>query len=238
MSSRSQRTRTRILRSAARLLERTGFHDLTIAGVAAEAGISRQALYGHFASKAQLVVAASEHLLEQVRRRHGLPPLPDDAGADEALDHAVEDYARTVPHVAGVALANYAARAVDVAAGAAWAHRTRARREAYLRIAERLCREGRLRAGWTPAEAADALFGLLSVRMYEVLVIEAGWPLARYRDRLRALARGALLAGEAADTEDAAPGGRGASGGSVAGGERGKRGRRGERAASGGEEAA
>lgn len=232
MSSRSLRTRTRILRSAARLLARTGFHELTIAGVAADAGISRQALYGHFASKAELVVAASEHLLEQVRRRHGLPPLADDAGAVEALDHAVEDYARTVPHVAGVALANYAARAGDPAAEAAWAHRTRSRREAYLGIAERLHREGRLRMGWTPDEAADALFGLLSVRLYEVLVIEAGWPLARYRDRLRALARGALLAEDADGAEDAAPGDRNASGGSVAGGERG------ERAASGGEEAA
>jgi AcrR family transcriptional regulator len=220
---------------------RTGFHDLTIAGVAAEVGISRQALYGHFASKAEMVVAASEHLFEEVRRRYGLPPLPDDADAVEALDHAVEDYARTVPHVAGVALANYAARAGDEAAEAAWAHRTRSRRGAYLRIAERLQREGRLRAGWTPAEAADALFGLLSVRMYEVLVIEAGWPLARYRDRLRALARGALLAEateETEATEDAAPGRRGTSGGSAVGEARGGRGARVDREVSGGEEAA
>lgn len=193
MSSRSQRTRTRILRAASRLLERTGFHDLTIADVAAEAGISRQALYNHFGSKAELVVAASEHLLEEVRRRHGAPPLPNVADAEQALDHAVEDYVRTVPHVAGVALANYAAREADAAAEAVWAHRTQVRRAAYRRLADRLDRDGLLRSGWTPAEAADVLFGLLSVRFYEVLVVEAGWSVARYRERMRALARDALL---------------------------------------------
>lgn len=173
-----------------------------MAGVADAAGVSRQAVYDHFGSKSDLVVAASEHILDEARRRHGLASLPAAASALDALDHAIADYVRTIPSVHGVAVANDLARSSDPAAQAAWANRTRIRRERYQRVFEQLDRDGLLRPEWTVKEAADLLFGLLSVRMYEVLVIEGGWTVERYEQRMRQLVRDALL-DEAAATHDA-----------------------------------
>ncbi|MDZ7708628.1 MAG: helix-turn-helix domain-containing protein [Trueperaceae bacterium] len=193
MPSRAQRTHRLVLRAAGRVLERTGFLDFTMAAVADEAGVSRQAVYDHFGSKSDLVVAASEHILDEARRRHGLAPLPAGASGLDALDHAIADYVRTVPSVHGVAVANDVARASDPAAQAAWANRTRVRRERYQRVFEQLDHDGRLRPEWTAKEAADLLFGLLSARMYEVLVIEGGWTVERYEQRVRRLVRDAVL---------------------------------------------
>ncbi len=164
-----------------------------MAGVADEAGVSRQAVYDHFGSKSELVVAASKHMLDEARRRHGLAPLPAGASALDALDHAIADYVRTVPSVHDVAAVNDVARASDPAAQAAWASRRRVRRERYQRLFERLDHDGLLRPGWTAKEAADLLFGLLSARMYEVLVIEGGWTAERYEQRVRQVVRDAVL---------------------------------------------
>lgn len=61
------RTRDRVLREAARLFARRGFHGTTIEDLGAACGISGPALYKHFASKdevlTQLLVGISEQLL-------------------------------------------------------------------------------------------------------------------------------------------------------------------------------
>ncbi len=60
-------TRDRVLREAARLFARRGFHGTSIEDLGAACGISGPALYKHFASKdavlAQLLVGISERLL-------------------------------------------------------------------------------------------------------------------------------------------------------------------------------
>ena len=62
------RTRDRVLREAARLFARRGFHGTTIEDLGAACGISGPALYKHFASKdevlAQLLGGISEQLLD------------------------------------------------------------------------------------------------------------------------------------------------------------------------------
>ena len=57
MSSRRQRTRSNILDSALRLLVERGYHGVGKEEVARDAGVSRQALYQHFKSKSELLVA-------------------------------------------------------------------------------------------------------------------------------------------------------------------------------------
>jgi len=66
--STAPRTRDRVLREAARLFARRGFHGTTIEDLGAACGISGPALYKHFASKdevlAQLLGGISEQLLD------------------------------------------------------------------------------------------------------------------------------------------------------------------------------
>jgi AcrR family transcriptional regulator len=63
-------TRDRLLRSAADAFARRGYDGTRVADIAAAAGVSNGALYAHFASKAELLVAAlrahGRHLLAEL----------------------------------------------------------------------------------------------------------------------------------------------------------------------------
>ena len=62
-SARNAQTRERLLEAAARVYARGGFGGATLDEVAAEAGFTKGAVYGHFGSKENLLVALlDEHL--------------------------------------------------------------------------------------------------------------------------------------------------------------------------------
>lgn len=66
-SARKAATRTRLLEAAARVYARRGFNGATLEEVAAEAGFTKGAVYAHFGSKENLLLALmEEHLTRQV----------------------------------------------------------------------------------------------------------------------------------------------------------------------------
>ncbi len=66
-SARKAQTRGRLLEAAARVYARRGFNGATLEEVAAEAGFTKGAVYGHFGSKENLLLALmEEHLTRQV----------------------------------------------------------------------------------------------------------------------------------------------------------------------------
>jgi len=66
-SARKAETRGRLLEAAARVYARRGFSGATLDEVAAEAGFTKGAVYGHFGSKENLLLALmEEHLAKQV----------------------------------------------------------------------------------------------------------------------------------------------------------------------------
>ena len=79
-------TRERLLRAAAEVFGERGYDGTRVADIAATAGVSNGALYAHFASKAELLVAAL--------RAHGRRLLADAFAADP--DRPVVDLLLTV----------------------------------------------------------------------------------------------------------------------------------------------
>lgn len=81
MQARSERTRHRLLRAAADLIDRYGYANATLGQIAAAAGLTKGALYFHFASKDGLADAVQEQgrtmLRDFVReqREAGVPPV-------------------------------------------------------------------------------------------------------------------------------------------------------------------
>ncbi|HSP30270.1 MAG TPA: TetR/AcrR family transcriptional regulator, partial [Ilumatobacteraceae bacterium] len=75
--------RRQLLEAVGRLFDRSGFGDITVAGVAAEAGVSRQLVYDHFDDLGTLCDAFVEARL--ARYRADLPEIsalrPDEAAA-------------------------------------------------------------------------------------------------------------------------------------------------------------
>jgi AcrR family transcriptional regulator len=70
-------TRERLLRAAADVFSRRGYDGTRVADIAKAAGVSNGALYAHFASKADLLVAAL--------RTHGRRQLAEELAADPSL---------------------------------------------------------------------------------------------------------------------------------------------------------
>jgi AcrR family transcriptional regulator/ferredoxin len=85
-------TRERLLSAAAEVFARRGYDGTRVADIAAAAGVSNGAMYAHFTSKAELLVAAL--------RRHGRRLLADAFAADP--DQSVTDLllliGRWLPH--------------------------------------------------------------------------------------------------------------------------------------------
>jgi AcrR family transcriptional regulator len=97
-SGRRARTRARLLDAAARVYARRGFDAATIDEVAAEAGLTKGAVYDHFGSKENLLFALlDEHLSTQISEQIALfDPAKDPverprAGADRWMRELRED---------------------------------------------------------------------------------------------------------------------------------------------------
>jgi AcrR family transcriptional regulator len=91
-------TRARLLEAAARVYARRGFDGATLDEVAAEAGLTKGAVYDHFGSKEKLLLALlDEHLSAQIAEQLTLFDVTQDtaerprAGADRWMKHLDED---------------------------------------------------------------------------------------------------------------------------------------------------
>jgi AcrR family transcriptional regulator len=161
--------------------------------VADIAGVSRQAVYDHFGSRANLIMETVHY----VDRLKGLNERkrPFDAATTgiERLETYIEFWGNYIPEVYGLACALMADRETDKAAAAAWDDRMGAV-QASCRIAvDMLKRDGALIPGWDVDEATDLLWTLLSIRNWESLTIECGWSQEQYVTRLQEIARRALV---------------------------------------------
>jgi AcrR family transcriptional regulator len=180
-------TRRRILDATLSLVTRRGGADVTIAQIASAARISRQAVYLHFADRAALLTAAGRHVDE----RRGIPEavqrIRDAADAVSAVREMVAVQARLNPGIWPIARALDAVRREDEAAERSWQDRMAHRLAGCQAIVARLAEEGVLRSGISHAVAADLLWTLTSVRLWEDLVLLRRWSVARYRKHVSAM---------------------------------------------------
>jgi AcrR family transcriptional regulator len=177
----------RILDAALALFRTKGDAGVTKAQIAKAARVSRQAVYLHFKDRAALMVALTRH----VNERLGLPAeiqkiLGAATGAD-MLRASAELQARMNPFVWVVARALDAVRRTDAAAERAWQDRLHSRLQGARAIVARLQSEGNLKEGLDPADAADLIWTVMSLRTWEDLVVTRGWSAERYRQQIERL---------------------------------------------------
>jgi len=182
-------TRVRILQAAIDLLEAGDSHGVRMSDIAKRAGISRQAVYLHFATRAALLIAATRYVEDQKDTEARLRASRTATSGVERLDAYVEAWGNFIPEVHGVARALLAMKDTDAAAAEAWDNRMQAMREGCAAAIAALARDGMLTTEYGTEQAVDLLWTLLSVRNWEQLTIDCGWPQARYISTLKALAR-------------------------------------------------
>ena len=192
-NARSRRTRAALLDAARALLEEQGTESLTMAAVAERAGVSRRAVYLHFASRAELLTELFGYVSEQEGLASSLEPVWEAPDAAAALDQWARHLARFHPRVLAVARAIQRVRRIDPDAAGHWELVMADQQACCRRLAIWLAREHRLAPPWTVQTAADMLWALMSFDLLEELLVDRGWSPQRYRTYLAALFRSTFV---------------------------------------------
>lgn len=180
MSSKQNPTRTRILETTWKLLEKGGGSAVRMSDIAKAAKISRQALYLHFPNRAELLVATTRHLDEVHDIEGRLAASRAAATGKDRLSAWIDVWGNYIPKVYGIAKALMAMQESDAEAAAAWEGRKQAVREGCAAAVAALKRDGDLTGALSEEEAVDLLWSFLSVRVWEQLCVTCGWPQDRY----------------------------------------------------------
>jgi AcrR family transcriptional regulator len=161
--------------------------------IARAAGISRQAVYLHFKSRAELLVATTHYVDELRDVDERIRRWEDATTGVERLEEWVEMWGNYIPEIYGVGKALLSVRETDEAAHLAWNERMTAVRIKCADTVEALEREGMLASEWTRKEAVDLLWSLLSLRSWELLTKECGWSTGQYVSSMKKLLRRTLV---------------------------------------------
>ena len=192
-NARSRRTRAALLDATRTLLEEGGSEALTMTAVAERAGVTRRAVYLHFPSRTELLVALFDHVNEVEGLSTSLGAVWTAPDAPAALEEWARHVERFHPRVLAVATAVKHARRVDPDAEAHWRVVVRDQQSACRRLARWLHREGRLAPPWSPSSAADMLWALTSFDLLEELTVDRGWSTRRYGRHLAAVLRATFV---------------------------------------------
>ncbi|MDP6705128.1 MAG: TetR/AcrR family transcriptional regulator [Alphaproteobacteria bacterium] len=195
MSSNLNETRARILDAAWKLLEAGQGSGVRMSDIAKTAGISRQAVYLHFPTRAELLIAATLYVDEVKNVDARLFASRTAATGLERLDAFIEAWGNYIPEVQGIAKALIAMQDTDEAARLAWAGRLKAVRDGCRGAVEALKKDGVLSPEQSVRQATDILWSMLSVQTWELLTRECGWSQRRYVKTMKELAKKLLVAG-------------------------------------------
>lgn len=193
MSSHKINTRTRILETTRQLMEQNFGLGVRMSDIAKAASVSRQALYWHFASRTELIVATVQYVDEM----HGLDQQLAHAGTIingiALLERYVEIWGKHVPEIYGLGKALLATRDTDEAAAAAWDDRMGLLQVGCQAIVAALAHDGVLTNQWPQSVATELCYTLLSLRNWEQLTIAYGWTTTQYIDRMQTLLKRVLI---------------------------------------------
>ena len=194
MSRADSDTRTRILQATWDLLEERRGQGVRMSDIARRAGISRQALYLHFPTRAELLIATTHYLDDVKGTEARLAPSRAAETGIERLDAFIEAWAAYMPEIYGLAKAFLAMRDTDEAAAAAWDQRMQDMREGCEAAIAALKRDQMLSPAYAPKQATDILWTLLSIRNWEQWTLRCGWSQKRYVTTMKSMARRLLVA--------------------------------------------
>jgi hypothetical protein len=111
----------------------------------------------------------------------------------EILQSFVDFWGNYIPVIYGLAKALLVARETDAAAAAAWSDRMDVLREGGRSVIACLVREQTLAPEWNAAEAADMLWSMLSIAVWENLTIDCGWSNSQYIAGMQSVLKQALV---------------------------------------------
>lgn len=186
-------TRSKILAATTKLLVENQGKGVRMSDIAKQVGISRQALYLHFKTRTELLVASTHYLDEVLDVDKRLQASREAQTGTERLACYIEAWGNYIPEIYGVAKALMVMQESDDAAATAWSDRMQAMREGCQAAIKALINDGDLVDTLKEKEAVDLLWTLLSVRNWENLTIECGWSNKKYVEQMKQMAGRAFV---------------------------------------------
>ncbi len=190
-----------VLTAARELFPERGYAGTTINDIATAAGVAVETIYRSFGSKAALFRGVLEAAIAGGAERAAMPPeqrpavrkMAEEPDARRVLElHAATQpgiHARSGPY--DRVLREAASADPDLAD--VWRQLEAQRLSGMQRLAQRLNDLGALRPGLSVEKARDILWTVNSHAVYDLLVVQRGWPPERYRDWIVATNVHALL---------------------------------------------
>jgi len=180
-------TRTKILVAALALIRRRGGADVSLGQMARAARLSRQSIYLHFADRADLLLALIRFVDESRGLSEKLRKIIEAPSGLAALREMVALQASDNPGLWPIARVFDAVRRSDPAVERSWQDRLENRLSLCRGIIARLRAENALRHGLDPTHAADLVWTITSLRMWEDLVMQRGWSPEDYQEEVNRL---------------------------------------------------
>ena len=180
MSSEKIDTRTRILKACLALLVEGAGNGIRMSDIARRAGVSRQALYLHFQTRADLVIAATKLQDEETRTAERLQPSRSAKTGRERMSAYIRAWCSYIPVIYPVVQTILHLSEVDEEVARAWRQRMEDMREGCEAAIAALERDGDLPDHFDRQTATDLLWTMVSVRSWELLTRERGWSEEKY----------------------------------------------------------
>ena len=193
MSSKKTDTRTRILDATWHLMEQRQGRGVSMGDIAKAAGISRQALYLHFDSRTELMIATVQYVDEVKGLNERLEQFQEATSGIELLDICVDVWGNHIPEIYGLAKALLNTRDTDEATAAAWSSCMGCLHDVCQTIIETLDQEKILAKKWSRSEATEMLYTMISIHNWEQLTVESGWSTDQYISRMKVLLKSTLV---------------------------------------------
>lgn len=175
VSSGSPETRVSILDATWNLIVASKSTSFSLNDVARAAGVSRQAVYLHFGSRAGLLLALTQHVDEKLDIDGRLDATIDASTPISRARRFISVTTRLSGQLHEVALVMEREKERDPEVAAAVQQRMQRRIGLLEDIFFHLELEGMLQPGWSVNRAADAIHALGSPFLYDMLVTARGW---------------------------------------------------------------
>jgi AcrR family transcriptional regulator len=188
----SEQTKTRILETTWKVLEKR-IDKNRMSDIATAVGISRQALYLHYPTRAELLIATTKHI-DKVKKVNQRLELSRAAGSGiERLHFFIKAWGGYIPEIHGMSVALRNMRENDKAAAEAWDERMQAVRHGCQAAVRAIEKDGKLKSDLSEQVATDILWTLLTVENWEKLVLDCTWSQSEYEVMMIKLAEAGLL---------------------------------------------
>lgn len=180
MSSLEKDTRTRILETTWKLLEAHPGRSLSMSEIAKASGVSRQALYLHFSSRTELLIATTHYVDEVKGLDQRLQNVEASGSGIEMLQAFIDTWGNYIPEIYAVSKALMMSKDNDEAAAAAWSEIMGCLHDVCLNIVQKLHNENKFSSDWNQSNAADLLWTMISIHNWEQLTVECRWSNDQY----------------------------------------------------------